>query len=54
MTALDGALALVEVQQVPVAIAHHLHLDVVNLGKVLLQQYVGVAEGRLRLLPGRL
>ena len=32
-------------------VAQHLHLDVVNLGEVLFQQHVGVAEGRLRLLP---
>ena len=52
VTALNRAFALVEMQQVAVGIAQHLHLDVVDLGEVLLQQHVGVAEGRLGLLAG--
>ncbi len=54
MAALDGALALEEVDDVPVLVAEDLHLDVAGLLEVLLHVEVAVAEGRVGLRAGHL
>src|SRR5690606_19375541 len=52
VAALDGAVALEELHDLPLAVAEHLHLDVLGLLDVLLHVELGVAEGGARLLLG--
>ena len=52
MAALQGAIALVEMDGVAVAVGKYLHLDVARRGDVFLDQHVLVAEGRFRLALG--
>src|SRR5205807_10425324 len=54
MTSLDAALALAEVQGVPVGVGEHLDLDVARLLDVALEEDGGVAEGPLGGAPRRL
>ncbi len=53
VAALDGALPLAQVQGVAVLVGHHLHLDVSGRGQPALGEHRRVAEGSLRLAPGR-
>src|SRR5439155_291915 len=50
--ALDRALALAEVHELPVAVAQHLHLDVPRAAEKLLDVHPPVTEGGLRLACG--
>ncbi len=52
VAALDGAIALVEVDDVAVLVAEDLHLDVLGALDVALQENGWVAEGVLRLGAG--
>ncbi len=52
MAALQGAIALVEMDGVAVAVGENLHLDVARRGDVFLDQHALVAEGRFRLALG--
>ena len=52
MAALHGAIALVQVQDVAVAVAEHLHLDVLGAGNVFFQENGGIAEGAAGLVAG--
>src|SRR4051812_49171705 len=54
MTALNGALALAEMDDAAVLIAENLELDVARRLDVLLEIHVGDAEGRFRLALRRL
>src|SRR5438552_16592601 len=54
MTSLDAALALAEVQGVPVGVGEHLDLDVARLLDVAPEEDGGVADGPLRGAPRRL
>ena len=49
MAALQRAVALVEMDDVAVAVGEHLHLDVARRGDVFLDQHARIAERRLRL-----
>src|SRR4051794_41896439 len=53
MAALQGAIALPEVDHPPVGIRQDLHLDVAPARKPAFEEDTIVAEGRARLLPGR-
>ena len=53
MAALDGALALVEVDHPSATIAEDLHFDVAGLGQIALDEESGRAERRLRPPLGR-
>ena len=53
MPALDRAVALAEMDNRPLLVAEHLHLDVTRLEKRLLEQKAPVAERVLRLRGGR-
>ena len=53
VAALDRALALAEVHDVPVRVAEDLHFDVSRVREVALEQHAGVAEGGRRLAPRR-
>ena len=53
MPALDRAVALAEMDDRPLLVAEHLHLDVTRPDKRLLQQKAAVAECVLRLRGGR-
>ena len=53
MAALQGAVALIEVDDLAVTVAEHLHLDVAWAGDVFLDQDAGIAEGGLALALGR-
>ena len=53
VAALQGAVALIEVDHVALAVAEHLHLDVARPGDIGLQQHALVAEGRAGLAPAR-
>ena len=52
MAALQGAIALVEMDSVAVAVGKNLHLDVARRGDVFLDQHAFVAEGGFRLAHG--
>ncbi len=52
VAALDGAVPLVQVQDVAVLVADDLHLDVLGLGDVALQKDLRVAKGDLGLVLG--
>jgi hypothetical protein len=54
MAALDGALALAEVDRVSVFVTDHLHLDVPWIDDRLLQVDFVIAESTLRLAASRL
>src|SRR5512144_1912176 len=54
MPALDAAVALVEVDDVAVAVAEDLDLDVARLVDKFLDVDAGIAEGRLRLVARHL
>ena len=54
MAALDRAVALAEVDHVPVAVGEHLHLDVARVDEVALDVDGRVGEVRLPLALGRL
>ena len=54
MAALDRAVALAEVDHVPVRVGEHLHLDVARVLEVALDVDGGVGEVRLALAAGRL
>ena len=54
MAALDRAVALEEVDHLPVPIGEDLHLDVARALEVALDQHPVVAEGGLRLAPRHL
>ena len=45
VAALDGAIALVQMQHVAVPVAEHLHLDVLGARNVFFQEDGGIAEG---------
>ena len=49
MAALQRAVALVEMNDIAVPVAEHLHLDVARRGDVFLDQHARIAERRLRL-----
>ncbi len=51
--ALDRAVALEQVDEVPVVVAEDLHLDVLRALDVALEEHGGVAERRARLAPRR-
>ena len=53
MAALQGAVPLAEVDDVPEGVGHHLDLDVAGGRQVPLQDQLGVAEGAGRHPPGR-
>src|SRR4051794_14723376 len=53
MAALQGAIALPEVDHPLVGIRQDLHLDVAPARKPVFEEDTIVAEGRARLLPGR-
>ena len=53
MAALQGAVALIKMDDGAVRVPEHLHLDVARAGDVFLDQDAGVAEGGLALAPGR-
>src|SRR5215472_15158258 len=48
VAALDGAIALVQMHHLAVAIAEHLHLDVPRLGEIVLDEERARAEGSAR------
>ena len=54
MTALDRAVALAEVDDVPVRVGEHLHLDVARILEIPLDVHRGVGEVRLPLALGGL
>jgi len=53
MAALDRTVAVEEVHQVAIIVAHHLDFDMLGIGQVALQKYFGIAEGGLGLAGGR-
>ena len=54
MPALQGTIALPQMDDVAMAVGEDLHLDVARLFDVLFQVNAAVLEGLLRFLPGRL
>ena len=53
VAALHRAVAVEEMHQIAVVVAQHLHLDMLGVGQVALQEDLGIAEGGLGLAGGR-